>query len=76
VTLLTRRPDQKPSCDPLTFVFFVFLLKRRHFDFFFKELTRVTWSKPRTRALDRAGHRAGSENYAYDNSFIYLFVLF
>jgi hypothetical protein len=51
-----------PVTNLLTFVFFVFfLLKRRRFDFFFKELTRptrsnpVTRPKPGTRALDRAG---------------------
>jgi hypothetical protein len=42
--------------NPLTFVFFVFLLKRRRFDL--KKRTDpanlVTRSKPRTRALDRA----------------------
>jgi hypothetical protein len=53
------RPDQKPGCNPLTFVFF-FLLKRRHFNFFKNDSDDlVTQSKPKTRALDRAG----SENY-------------
>jgi hypothetical protein len=34
---LTR---QYPVANPLTFVFFVFLLKRRRFDFLKKELTQ------------------------------------
>jgi len=29
----------------------------------------MTRSKPETRALDRAGHRTGSENYAWNKSF-------
>jgi hypothetical protein len=71
VTWLTRRvdpadparPGQDPVTNPLTFVF---LLKRRRFDFFFKELTRptrsnpMTRSKPKIRTLNRADHRAGS----------------
>jgi hypothetical protein len=31
------KPGQKPGCNPLTFVFFCFLLKRCRFDFFFKK---------------------------------------
>jgi hypothetical protein len=57
------RPGQKLDCDPLTFVF---LLKRRHFDFF-KKLTRATRSKSGTQALDRAG----SKNYAKNSSFMF-----
>jgi hypothetical protein len=56
------RPGQDPVTNPLTFVFFYFfLLKRRRFDFFLKELTRTTRSnpvtrpKPGTQALDLAG---------------------
>jgi hypothetical protein len=56
------RPGQDPVTNPLAFVFFVFfLLKRRRFDFFLKELTRTTRSnpvtrpKPGTQALDLAG---------------------
>jgi len=49
------RPDQDPVANPLTFIFFVFLLKRRRFDFFRKKLNRPTRSKPGTRALNRAG---------------------
>jgi hypothetical protein len=64
--LTTKRGEKKPGVtrqdpviNPLIFVFF--LLKRRRFDFFLKELTRPTWSNPmtrpksRTRALDQAG---------------------
>ena len=50
------RPDQDPVVNPLTF-FFVFLLKRRRFDFKKKRTdpaNLVTRSKPGTRALDRA----------------------
>jgi hypothetical protein len=39
---LTWRPGQKPGCNPLTLVF-LFLLKRRRFDFLQKKLTRITW---------------------------------
>ena len=59
----TRLTRQDPTSNPLTFIFFLFffLLKRRCFDFFKKKnLTRPTRSKPGTRALDRADHRAGS----------------
>jgi hypothetical protein len=52
------RPGQKPGCNSLTF----FLLKQRRFDFFKKKFDPddpVTWSKPGTRALDRAE----SKNY-------------
>jgi hypothetical protein len=52
------RPGQKLVCNPLTFVF---LLKRRRFDFKNK-LTRTTRSKPGIRVLDWANHLAGSEN--------------
>jgi hypothetical protein len=52
------RPGQKLVCNPLTFVF---LLKRRRFDFKNK-LTRATRSKPGIRVLDWASHLAGSEN--------------
>jgi hypothetical protein len=45
------RPGQKSGCNPLTF-------------FLLKQLTRTTWSKPRTRFLDQVGHRNEFENYA------------
>jgi hypothetical protein len=43
VTRLTRRvdptrPDQKPGCNPLIFIF-IFLLKQRYFNFVKKNLT-------------------------------------
>jgi hypothetical protein len=45
-------PGQKPSCNPLIFIF---LLKRYYFIFFFK----LTWLKLRIWILNRVG----SENY-------------
>jgi hypothetical protein len=55
---VTRRPGQKPSCDPLTFI----LLKRYHFDFL-KKIDPVTQLKPGIQALDRDSHQTSSENY-------------
>jgi len=57
----------KAGCNSLAFVFF-FLLKRHRFDLK-KWIDPMTRSKPETRALDRAGHRTGSENYAWNKSF-------
>jgi hypothetical protein len=61
--------EGKIRCDPATrsktrlqSVDFFFLLKQRRFDFFKKKIDPddpVTWSKPGTRALDRAE----SKNY-------------
>jgi hypothetical protein len=49
----------KPGCKPVDFVF---LLKRRHFDFFFKNnpAEPMIQSKPETWVLNRARHWAGS----------------
>jgi hypothetical protein len=62
------RLDQKLGCNPLTFVF---LLKRRRFDFLKKINPRdpVTQSKYRIRALDRAG----CKNYATLWADIYIY---
>jgi hypothetical protein len=58
------RPGQKPDCNPLIFVFFT---KTTSF-WFKKKLTQATPSKPGTRALNQAGHQAGSKNYGSNNS--------
>jgi len=68
----TRSKTRLRSVD-----FFFFFTKTTSFWFKKKRIDSgdpVTRSKPRTRALDRAGHWAESENYAYDNSSIYLFI--
>jgi hypothetical protein len=49
---VTRLTQQDSVANPLTFVF---LLKRRRFDFLKKKLTRPTQSKPGTQALDWVG---------------------
>jgi hypothetical protein len=51
-------PGQKPSCNPLTFVF---LLKRRRFNFF-KKLTRTIW-------WFGQNPKPGYENYAFSTFF-------
>jgi len=59
------RPDQKPGCNPLTFVFCFY--QNDVVLIFFKKINltnQVIRSKPRTQTLDRTGHQAGSENYA------------
>jgi hypothetical protein len=63
--MLTR---QDPVKNPIaTRWLLFFLLKRRRFDFK-KKLTQATPSKPGTRALNQAGHQAGSKNYGSNNS--------
>jgi len=61
MTRLTRWIDPtRPGCKPVNFWLF-FLLKRHRFDFKKNDpADLVTQSKPRTRVLDRADHRAGS----------------
>jgi hypothetical protein len=54
------RPGQKPGCNPLTFIF---LLKRRRFDFLKKKLTRATRSKHETRALNRTESKNYGKRY-------------
>ena len=52
-------PGQKPDCNPLTFVF---LLKRRRFNF--KKIWPGDPVKTRNPGLGRVSHRTGSKNYA------------
>jgi len=62
---VTQRVDPpRPYCNPLIFVF---LLKQRRFDFLKNGINpgdSMTWSKPRTRALDRAEFK----NYGMDTT--------
>jgi hypothetical protein len=53
----------KPGCKPVDFVFFIFLIKQRHFNLFFlnNPADPMIRSKPETRVLNRARHWAGSE---------------
>jgi hypothetical protein len=66
---LTRRPGwlNKTRLQPVDFCFLFSLLKWRRFDFLKKKLTRMTWSKSRTQALDWTAHQAESKNYGLNS---------